>query len=100
VIDEARQSIGSLSTSELDWLKGLQQLMLQCDSVKLGDPSITWAENTDAKPGDIAVHTKLKNWDLRIVSANAGSQITLINLNRKKETKAFTSDVLTFARLS
>jgi hypothetical protein len=100
VIDEARRSIGSLSTSELDWLKDLQRLMLQCDSVKAGDPSINWAENTDGRPGDFAVHTSLKNWDLRIVLSNSGSQIAVISLDRKKGIKAFKPDVLNLARLS
>jgi len=44
VIDEARQSIGSLTSSELDWLKGIRLLVSRCESLRSGKLSFQPAE--------------------------------------------------------
>lgn len=82
VIDEARQSIGSLTSSELDWLKGIQWMAARCESVQTGDAALVSAD--DAKPGDIAVHKNIDDWDLRLVANSGGRYVSLVCLNKDK----------------
>lgn len=65
VIDEARQSIGSLTSSELDWLTDIRRLARRCTALKEDHGNLEPAG--EAEPGDIAVHKTLENWDLRVV---------------------------------
>ena len=83
VIDEARQSIGSLTSSELDWLTDIQRLAERCTALKKDHESLKPADK--AKPGDIAVHKTLEDWDLRVVASSGGNRISLICLTKDKE---------------
>lgn len=83
VIDEARQSIGSLTTSELDWLTGIQRLAERCTALKEDHETLRSADR--AEPGDIAVHKTVGDWDLRIVAASGGNRISLICLAKDKD---------------
>jgi hypothetical protein len=94
VIDEARHSIGSLTSSELDWLLEIQHLAKQCDAVREG--AVESKATIQAVPGDIAVHRTLKNLGLRIVGSNSGNQISLIRLDRKKDRINYVPDHLRF----
>ncbi len=78
VIDEARQSIGSLSTSEMEWLKDVEKLASQCESLQSGREGLRDAVH--AEPGDIAIHKTVKNWTLRIVDSSDEERISLIKL--------------------
>ncbi len=99
VIDEARQSIGGLSSSEMDWLVDLRALITQCDAVKARSGSMSLTEGSEARPGDVAVHKKLENWDLRVVLSNSGNQVSLIKLSKKKENRSFSAEYLMTAKL-
>lgn len=94
VLDEAKQSIGSLSSSEMDWLKDLRTLIEQCDAIKNRKEYIALSQGAEAQPGDIAVHKNLGNWDLRVVSSNGGHQVSLIKLNKQEESKSFIAKYL------
>jgi hypothetical protein len=41
IIDEARQSIGSLTSSEMAWLKEVERITQQCESVRRDHSSLT-----------------------------------------------------------
>ena len=97
VIDEARQSIGSLSASEMDWLKSFHALARQCDAIRRGDTELHTPD--DAKPGDIALHKTIKNWDLRIVKSSARI-VSLVKLVRTNDVASYTPDYLMIARLN
>ncbi|MDC1287387.1 hypothetical protein N8198_05835 [Gammaproteobacteria bacterium] len=98
VIDEARQSIGSLTTSEMDWLKGIQRVALQCDLLKKDGVELDSA--VEAEPGDIAIHRTNRNFDLRIVSSRGQGRIMLIKLSKDKDSIDFTPEHLAVSRLS
>jgi hypothetical protein len=98
VIDEARQSIGSLTTTELDWLKEVQALSIRCEAVLKGNVPLEPAEA--AEPGDIAMHRKLPRWDLRVVASSNGRNVSLIRLSREKDRAVFTPEHLAVRRLS
>ena len=82
VIDEARQSIGSLTAGELDWLSALERLATECATFKQGGLELQPAES--AEPGDIAVHRRMQNWDLRVVVSSDGQYVSLMRLGRDK----------------
>ena len=82
VIDEARQSIGSLTIGELDWLSALERLATECATLKQGGLELQPAES--AEPGDIAVHRSVQNWDLRVVVSSDGQYVSLMRLGRDK----------------
>ncbi len=98
VIDEAQQSIGSLTTSEMDWLKDIQRIALQCDSLKQEEVVLDSAE--EAEPGDIAVHKTNRDLDLRIVSSRGQGRVMLIKLSKDKDSISFTPEHLAISRLS
>ena len=81
-IDEARQSIGSLTTGEFDWLNALERLVTECTTLKQGGFELHPAES--AEPGDIAVHRNVQNWDLRVVMSCDGKYASLFRLDRDK----------------
>jgi hypothetical protein len=88
VLDEARQSIGSLTSSELDWLKGIQRIADQCESVRDGESPMRSSDK--ASPGDIALHRKIEGWNLRIVAQSDGRYVSLIRLDSKKDNINYT----------
>ena len=96
VIDEAKHSIGSLTTSEMDWLKNIQRIADQCDSMKQTDFILEPA--SEAEPGDVAIHKSKKGLPIRIVSSRAPGRINLVSLSRDKDYVAFTPDHLGVAR--
>jgi hypothetical protein len=97
VIDEARRSIGSLTSSELTWLEGIKNLDALCHE-NARDPSVLEPAET-AEPGDIAVHKGLKQWDLRVVASNDGNRISLIRLDSYDETMGYRPDHLSVFRM-
>lgn len=97
VVDEARQSIGSLTSSEMGWLKKIELLWLRCKTIR--DDSSTIQPVQTAEPGDIAIHKKLYNWDLRLVAQANSSRINLIKLSRGDEFLKYKPDHLGIARL-
>jgi hypothetical protein len=97
VIDEARQSIGSLTSSEMGWLKEIQRISQRCASIR-GDSS-GLRPATRCEPGDIAVHRTMDDWNLRIVESNGGKRVYLMALSRDKDRLAFASEHLAVAPL-
>lgn len=98
VIDEARQSIGSLSSSEFAWLEEIRGLNALCDE-GARDPTIL-APADVAEPGDIAVHKSLKQWGFRLVQSNDGNRISLIRLDSYEETMGYRPDHLSVIKPS
>jgi len=97
VVEEARQSIGSLTSSEMDWLRDLQELIAECEAIKRRD-SVFHSPN-DTEPGDIALHNSMKRWDLRVVEKNSGKYVALINLRRGKPVVKYEPQFLAMTRL-
>jgi len=97
VTDEARQSIGIFTSSEMDWLKDIQSVALHCDGLRDGKFDIQLPE--EVQPGDIALHKNIKNWDLRIVANSGGNITSLIRLSREKDRISFMPEHLSIARL-
>jgi hypothetical protein len=97
VIDEARQSIGSLTSSEMGWLKEIQRLAHQCETVRSDDSALRPAVR--AEPGDIAIHKKIDGWQLRIVSGSGGNRVYLMALSKDNDRLAFASEHLAVTRL-
>lgn len=98
VFDEARQSIGSLTSSEMAWLKEVERIAQQCESVCRDHASLRPAARSE--PGDIAIHKKIAGWQLRIVSGSGGNRVYLMRLNRDNDRLAFASEQLAVARLT
>jgi len=98
VIDEARESIGSLTVSELDWLLDIQKLAEQCATLRADTMKLQPGDG--AEPGDIAFHRKRENWDLRVVASNDGHWVYLIRLGKDVQPRVFKSDLLAVARLN
>jgi hypothetical protein len=98
VIDEARQSIGSLTSSEMRWLFQVQQLADQFVSFCNNQSALQPAEK--AQPGDIAVHRTIDAWNLRVVASNSGNRILLIGLGKNKERITYKPEHLAVARLT
>ncbi len=97
VIDEARQSIGSLTSSEMDWLKEVQRLAFQCEILRHDHSSLFPADS--AEPGDIALHKKKDDWILRVVSGSGGNRVFLVRLSRDRERIEYRSEYLGVTRL-
>ena len=98
IIDEARQSIGSLTSTEMGWLKDVQRLAHQCESIRQDVSTLRRAEGAEA--GDIAVHRKLNGWDLRMVASRGGNRISLIRLAKDNDRLTYTTEHLAVARLT
>ena len=81
-IDEARQSIGTQTSSELEWLEELIKLAAECGALKDGLGNLQ--PGSAAQPGDIAVHTSIENWDLRVVMSRDDEYVSLVRLDRDK----------------
>lgn len=98
VTEEARQSIGTFTTSEMDWLNAVRGLAAQCDAAK------RWALPTSsadkAEPGDVAIHRTMQNWDLRVVAGASGKAVSLIKLSRAKRRVEYTSEHLLATKLN
>ncbi len=89
VIDEARQSVGSLTLSEMDWLEEIKSVSIQCDSLK--HKHITPDQVGGGEPGDIAVHKTKSNWDARVVESSGGGKIYLMKLTKDQKPGVFVS---------
>ena len=81
-MEEAQQSIGIFTTSDMDWLDTVRGLVAQCDAAKKGCMATCSAD--EAEPGDVAIHQKLQNWDLRVVVGSSENRVSLIKLSRGK----------------
>ncbi|MDE2817823.1 MAG: hypothetical protein OXK81_14160 [Chloroflexota bacterium] len=81
-IDEARQSIRTQTSSELEWLEELIKLAGECGALK--DGLVNLQPGSAAQPGDIAVHTSIENWDLRVVMSRDDEYVSLVSLDRDK----------------
>jgi len=90
VLDEAEQSIGTLTTSEMDWLKELESLAVQCVDLRRSARDDT----PPVKPelGDIVFHKDIETMDLRIVCGVDDNNLTLINLDKKKRKVIYRSE--------
>ena len=97
VIDEAKVSIGSVTSGELDWLDHVRYLADQCDAIRTGGCKLIPAEK--ARPGDIAMHTTLSEWDLRVVESSGGGHVNLVSLGPVTHYRTFTPRYLKVARL-
>ena len=86
VIEEARQSIGSMTSSELAWLKEIEQLAAKCESLRTARPETV---NGAANPGDIAVHLTVEDWDFRLVAGYDGKNVRLVRLHQKNDRAPF-----------
>lgn len=98
VTEEAQQSIGIFTTSEMDWLNAVCRLAAQCEAAKSGILPTDSADN--AEPGDVAIHRSLPKWDLRIVAGANGNTVSLIRLSRAKGRVEYTSEHLLAAQLN
>lgn len=96
--DEARQSIGSLTATEMDWLRDVQRIATLCDAARRGEVGLRPANA--AETGDVATHKTLKHLALRIVAANHGKNVSLIRLNKQKDRVTYTADHLNVTKLS
>ena len=83
VLAEAKQSIGICTSSDMDWLNEICNLATQCDTAKNGELAAHSADR--AEPGDVAIHRKLVNWDLRVVAGADKNHVSLIRLSRSKD---------------
>lgn len=90
VIDEARQSIGSLTSSELSWLKNVERIVQQCESVRRRECILQSAMRS--KPGDIAVHKTAVDRQLRIVSNHGDDKVRMVKLSRQNDRLIFRSE--------
>ncbi|MCC5869998.1 MAG: hypothetical protein JJU27_15960 [Gammaproteobacteria bacterium] len=98
VIDEARQSIGSLTASELTWLMEIQLLADQCASLRADLTELYPAQM--AQPGDIAVHRTSATWDLRVVASGDDNRLFVVRLTKEGTPMAFLPEALAVARLT
>ena len=87
VIDEARQSIETLTSSEMDWLKDIQWLAERCETLRLDQSS--WQPAEQAEPGAIAVHRHIGDWDLRLVASRNDRRVSLVRLAKDDDRIAF-----------
>lgn len=101
VIDEAKQSIGTLTKTELEWLKDLQTLAADCDSF-IGHRASEYSDS-EVESGDLAVHKTAKTSEARVVFS-AGHKVRLIQLCKDKEGnpdhKTYLQGNLSYKRLS
>ena len=98
VIDEARQSIGSFTTGELDWLRGIRQLADKCATLRADMGTLRRGELAEA--GDIAFHRTAEDWIVRMVAGRNGSKISLVALKENKPRLTYLADHLAVASLS
>lgn len=98
VIDEARQSIGGLTSIELDWLKDIQRLSDDCAMHRGNVPALRQGENAEA--GDIAFHRTAQDWIVRMVASRNGNKVSLIALREDKPRLIYRADHLAVAQLS
>jgi hypothetical protein len=97
VLDEARSSIGSLTSGELDWGNEIRLIASQCAALRTGVVKLRSAAK--ARPGDVAIHKNLPNWDLRVVESSGGGHLTLIRLSKDCPTVTFRPEFLQVGRL-
>ncbi len=100
VMEEARQSIGILCTSDMDWLdwihkadKKLQKLMKKPGALSDGNK---------AEPGDIAIHKYLDHLEVRLILNLEATKANLAYFGKKKDHISYRTDfikVWSFERL-
>ncbi|MCY3540421.1 MAG: hypothetical protein OXH31_00720 [Gammaproteobacteria bacterium] len=85
VIEEARQSIGGISTSgNLAWIDGVHSLATKCDAIKRGESPLPPAEAV--KPGDVVIRRNIQSEDLRIVaSVRDDGIVSMFKLSQAEE---------------
>ena len=92
IIDEARKSIGSLTTSEMDWLNEMQWVISRSEELltrtDYPEPSV------EEEPGSIAIHKTKEDWQLRIVESRGGQYVSLLRLDHDKPSVSFLRDHL------
>jgi hypothetical protein len=98
VIEEAWQSIGRLTSTEMTWIAEIQQLADQCASLRQRPSGLYPAQK--AEPGDIAIHRSLDSWDLRVVASYAENRLYLIRFSKDGKPKAYRPQYLAVARLT
>ncbi|MBM6395276.1 hypothetical protein JQC79_05835 [Ochrobactrum anthropi] len=82
VTETARQSIGGLTASELDWLKDIQRLGDICSTSGKNLQSLRQGETAEA--GDIAFHRTAENWVTRLVVGRSSDKVILMALKKEK----------------
>lgn len=92
-IAEARQSIGSLSSGELDWLKKILVLADLVEQIKTGGVAPV-SNVVVTEPGDIAVHKHMHTEDVCVVANYDGRKVTLVTLSAQQNRKTFLADYL------
>lgn len=98
VIQEARQSIGGLTTIELDWLKDIQKLADDCATFRGDVPKLQKGESAEA--GDLAFHRTAQDWIVRMVASRNGNKVSLVALNEDKPRLVYRADHLAVTQLS
>ncbi|TCU21801.1 hypothetical protein EV130_110145 [Rhizobium azibense] len=93
VTETARQSIGGLTSSELDWLKDIQRLADICSNV--GQNQLPLRQGEAAEAGDIAFHRTAENWIARIVAGRNGNKVVLMALKKDKPRVSYQAAHLT-----
>jgi hypothetical protein len=98
VIDEARQSIGSFTTGELDWLRDIRRLADRFATLRVEAGALRQGES--AEVGDIAFHKTAEDWIVRMVAGRNGTKISLVVLKETKPRLTYLADHLAVASLS
>ncbi len=98
VIYEARQSIGNLTSIEMEWLKDIQRLADNCATLRGDVPALQKGEN--AESGDIAFHRTSQDWIVRLVASRSGNKVSLIALREDKSRLIYRADHLAVAQLA
>lgn len=98
VIDEARESIGSFTTGELDWLRDIRRLADSFATLRADKGALRRGELAEA--GDIAFHMTAEDWIVRMVAGRNGGKISLVVLKENKPRLTYLADHLAVASLS
>ncbi|TCB20745.1 hypothetical protein E0J02_07060 [Rhizobium leguminosarum bv. viciae] len=98
VIHEARQSIGGLTSIELEWLQDIQRLADDCAALGRDVPALQKGENAEA--GDIAFHRTAQDWIIRMVAGRNGNKVSLVALREDKPRLTYRADHLAVTQLS
>ena len=97
IIDEAEKSIGSLTSSEFDWLNELQWVMSRSEALRSREANTGPAYEDE--PGNIAIHKTKEDWQLRIVESRGGKYVSLLRLDHDKPSVTFLRDHLIISSL-
>ncbi|UFZ03057.1 hypothetical protein LQG66_27985 [Bradyrhizobium ontarionense] len=98
VIDEARESIGSFTAGELDWLRDIRRLADSFATLRADKGALRRGELAEA--GDIAFHKTAEDWIVRMVAGRNGGKISLVALKENRPRLTYLADHLAVASLS